>query len=308
MSYVPIYSEVQEEIVSVTLNFSNYVTQKKFKNMIKVDTFYFALKTNVAEIKNKVDSIDLAKIDSIDEIQGKNYVEDSYLYLNQKYEYFEVDKTDTQKLLPWQSAGISNEKLIPIKDTNSSSLLFEKTKLYLKIGSFKFLAQGKIYNHDKIVNIYIVYLMLNITDANGADSMKYGLFGATGYDTNNKLVDYDVGFGTQKYTHDDGKEAGNLVILGVNSNALVLGKGSIKIITNDSIAVQAKEKLKTNCTIPNKKIFLSVHYDATDDNSESFLFVNGVQKCKFKADKNEKCCQKIKSRNYFRQSSFTLQS
>ena len=27
--------------------------------------------------------------------------------------------------------------------------------------------------------------------------MKYGLFGATGYDTNNKLVGYGVGFGTQ---------------------------------------------------------------------------------------------------------------
>ena len=30
-------------------------------------------------------------------LQGKNYIEDSYLYLNQKYKYFEVDKADTQK-------------------------------------------------------------------------------------------------------------------------------------------------------------------------------------------------------------------
>ena len=30
MSYVPTYSEVKEEIVSVTLNLSNYVTQKEF--------------------------------------------------------------------------------------------------------------------------------------------------------------------------------------------------------------------------------------------------------------------------------------
>ena len=93
--------------------------------------------------------------------------------------------------------------------------------------------------------------------------------------------------GTQKYTHDDGKEARNLVILGTNSNALVLGKGSIKIRTNDSIAAQAKDKLKTNCTIPNKKFALSLHYDATNDNSESFLFINGVEQYKFKADKNE---------------------
>ena len=47
--------------------------------------------------------------------------------------------------------------------------------------------------------------MPDITDAKGSDLLKYGLFGATGYDTNNKLVDYDVGFGTQKCTQDDGK-------------------------------------------------------------------------------------------------------
>ena len=54
--------------------------------------------------------------------------------------------------------------------------------------------------------------------------MKYSLFGATGYDTNKKLVGYGIGSGTQKYTHDDGKEARNLVILGTSPNTLVLGK------------------------------------------------------------------------------------
>ena len=107
-----------------------------------------------------------------------------------------MSKSDAHKLLSWQSAGISNEKLTPIKDTNSPSLLFEKTKPYLKISSFKFLAQRKIYNHETIVNVYIFYLMLNITDAKGSDLMKYGLFGAAGYDSNNKLVSYGVGLGT----------------------------------------------------------------------------------------------------------------
>ena len=69
------------------------------------------------------------KINGIDELQGKNYIEDRYLYHNQKYKYFKHDKTDTQKLLSSQSAGISNEKLTPIKDTSSPSLLFEKTAI-----------------------------------------------------------------------------------------------------------------------------------------------------------------------------------
>ena len=135
--------------------------------------------------------------------------------------------------------------------------------------------------------------MPNITDAKRTDLMRYGLFGATGYYTNNKLVGYGIGFGTQKYTYHDGKEARNLVILGTSPNTLVLGKGNIKIATNDSAAVQAKCKLKANCTIPNKKFVLSVHYDATDDNSESFLFVNGVQQYKLKADKNEIVARKL---------------
>ena len=138
--------------------------------------------------------------------------------------------------------------------------------------------------------------MPDITDAKGSDLMKYGLFGATGYDTNNKLVCYGLGFGTQKDTHDDGENARNLVILGTtssSSNALVLGKGSMKIKTNDSVSVQAKDKLKTNCTITNKKFLLSVHYDTTDDSSESSLFINGIEQYKFKADKNEIVARKL---------------
>ena len=139
--------------------------------------------------------------------------------------------------------------------------------------------------------------MPDITDVKGSDLLKYGLFGATGYDTNNKLLDYGVGFGTQKYTHDGGKEARNLVILGASPNALVLGKGSIKVTTNYSTDIQAKGKLKTNCIIPNKKFLLSVHYDATHDNSESFLFLNGVQQYKFKVNKNEIVARKLNLRS-----------
>ena len=38
---------------------------------------------------------------------------------------------------------------------------------------------------------------------------------------------------------------------------------------------------------------MSVHYDATYDNSESFLVINGVQQYKFKADKNEIVARKL---------------
>ena len=58
--------------------------------MTRVDTCDFALKTNVAEIKKKVDDIDVDKIDFIDELQGKSFVEDSYLYFKPEYKYFKI--------------------------------------------------------------------------------------------------------------------------------------------------------------------------------------------------------------------------
>ena len=38
---------------------------------------------------------------------------------------------------------------------------------------------------------------------------------------------------------------------------------------------------------------MSVHYNATDDNSESFLFINSVKQYKFKADKNKIVARKL---------------
>ena len=60
------YPTAKNETVSVKLNLSNYVTQKELKDLTKVDTSNFTLKTNVAEIKKKIDDIGVDKINSID--------------------------------------------------------------------------------------------------------------------------------------------------------------------------------------------------------------------------------------------------
>ena len=123
MSYVPTYSEAEEEIVSVVLNLSNYVTQKEFKSLTKLDTSDFALKTNVAEIKKKVDGIDAAKINSIDEHQGKNLFEQNYLLFKSAYKYFKIITESTKNIdyaYYWQSDGLMNSKISAIgTDTNN---------------------------------------------------------------------------------------------------------------------------------------------------------------------------------------------
>ena len=135
-----------------------YVTQEEFKNLAKGDTSDFALKTNVAEIKSRVDDIDVNKINIIGEIQEKNYVENSYLYFNQEYEYFEVDETNPHKLLSLRSAGISNEKLEPSEDKNAPKILYDKIWASVKIESSKFLAQKKISQPpNNIINIYMLF-------------------------------------------------------------------------------------------------------------------------------------------------------
>ena len=50
-----------------------------------------------------------------------------------------------------------------------------------------------------------------------------------------------------------------------------------------------------------------MNYDFTDDNSECFLFVNGVQRYKFKADKNEIVARKL-NLGSISDNCFTLQS
>ena len=64
-------------------------------------------------------------------------------------------------------------------------------------------------------------------------------------------------------TSDDDKTTENSI--------LFLGKGSISITSTETI--KAKDELKTNCTITNKKFVLPLHYNG--DNS--YLFVNSIQ-------------------------------
>ena len=56
------------------------------------------MKTNVAEIKKKVDDIDVDIIDLIDELQGKNLFERNYLLFKSAYKYFKIvtDSTYTK--------------------------------------------------------------------------------------------------------------------------------------------------------------------------------------------------------------------
>ena len=172
------------------------------------------MKTNVAEIKKKVDDINVDKIDFIDELQGKKFVEDIYLYFKPEYRYFK--NTGIKSALSWKSIGLSNEKLKSIQDDNFPELGYDKERTYLNFKN-DVLAQEKItYTHDHILNLYIIYSLPYITYESAPDTIGQCLFGVTDYH-NKKWSGYGVTFGKQHYLHkDSGKNANNLIILGVD--------------------------------------------------------------------------------------------
>ena len=82
-----------------------------------------------------------------------------------------------------------------------------------------------------------------------------------------KWSGYGLAFGIKDYLHKkSGKNAKNLIILGADTSdddkttensIIVLGKGSVSITRTETI--EAKEEIKTNCTITNKKFVLLLH-------------------------------------------------
>ena len=208
--YFPTYFTGRNEIVDVKLN---YVTQEKFKNLTKVDTSDFVLKTNVAETKSRVNDIDVDKINIIDELQGKNFAEDSYLFFEPDYRYIET--TGIKSVLSWKSTGLFDEKIKSIEDDYSPELGLNKLRICLNFRN-DVLAQEKVtYTHEHIVNLYIVYSISDITYASAPDIMKYCLFGSTIYNKK-KWSGYGVAFGKQPYIHKDSKKAKNFIILGAD--------------------------------------------------------------------------------------------
>ena len=171
--YFPTNS-VNSKSIKIKLDLSNLKTDLKNSN---ADTSTFALKSNLADLKSRVDKIDFNKINDIDALQGKNLVEDSYLFFEPEHRYFELSGIYMDDVLSWRSTGLSDEEIKPTKDSFSPKLSFKGEKISLKFNS-SILAQEKIsYTHGSIVNTYLVYSLSNIAILTDSDSIAECLFG-----------------------------------------------------------------------------------------------------------------------------------
>ena len=152
-----------------------------------------------------------------------------------------------------------------------------------------------IYPVKSVVNIYIVYILDPISNTRNTDfTAQNCLFGPVKLTKDANTSNYQYkGYGM---SFDEGSEFSiRNIVKGRNeiifccdmsftshstnktNNIYVLGKDFIQGINGTTI--YAEKIYKTNFTAPNKKFVLSLHYNGKD----SYLFVNGSQELKFKA-------------------------
>ena len=137
-----------------------------------------SLGRNVTQNKTKhlLVENELKKLKSFDSSYyiGKSYFEENgtpnYLIFQLLNKYFKVGDGNFYYVLSWISKGLSNESIKPPTTSDNSltpilNYYGTKTKVYFDRACLK---QNKVtFNHGKIVNIYIVYEIIRISNING---------------------------------------------------------------------------------------------------------------------------------------------
>ena len=152
-----------------------------------------------------------------------------------------------------------------------------------------------IYNHKKIVNIYIVYELRQNYSISSYPTLQNCCFGAVSVTKNAdndidkyKYSGYGIGFDRHGKFSVGNVFGKNCIIFGVDMRSsvhvdnnkkdiLILGKGATQGL--DSTTLTAEKLYKINFTEKNKKLCLSLHHNGAN----SYLFVNGTEIHEFTA-------------------------
>ena len=205
---------------------------------------------------------------------------------------------NTLSVLSWQSKGLSAENIDPPTTSLSPSINYIGTKIRVKITGSCLKQSNKLtYTHGKVVNIYIVYELGASSSHVNDPTLKNCLFGAVTL-TKNADIDkygysgYGIGFDRRSsFSFPGGGFGQNVLIFGVDMSSsahidnkkkdiLVLGKGPTQGLEH---TLTAEKMYLINFTVTKKKFCLSLHYSGAN----SYLFLNGTEIYKFKADDSE---------------------
>ena len=160
------------------------------------------------------------------------------------------------------------------------------------------LKQNKItYSHGKMVNIYIIYDLKSTLNYNADFTLENYLSGAVKLTKNADVYKYKyfghgIGFdGKGVFSHPTGSFGNNARIFGVDTSSsvqidnkkdiLIPGKGPTQGLGEHSLT--AEKMYSINFSATKRRFCLSLHYNGAN----SYLFVNGVEVIKFKANDSE---------------------
>ena len=201
--------------------------------------------------------------------------------------------------LSWTFKGWSIESIKPPTTPNNNltpNLYYQGTKTIVSFPG-ACLRQDKVtFNHGKIVNIYIVYKLIKLSNIykNNNLTIENALFGAVSL-TKNADVDkykysgYGIAFDRKgSFSFPGGGYGQNVTIFGADMNSsphidnkgkdiLILGIGPTQGLGEHSLT--AEKMYSINFTKDNTKFCLSLHYNGAN----SYLFVNGTEIINFKA-------------------------
>ena len=204
------------------------------------------------------------------------------------------------RVLSWQSKGISNESIKPLTTSNNSlnpRLSYNDTKIKVQ-STGSCLKQPKFtFTHKKVVNIYIVYELGASSSHDSDPTIINCLFGSVTLTKNadienNKYSGYGIGFDRRSSFSFTGDGFGqNVLIFGADMSTsihidnkkkdiLVLGRGPAQRLES---TLTAEKMYSINFTVTKKKFCLSLHYNG----GNSYLFVNGTEIIKFKTKDSE---------------------
>ena len=220
---------------------------------------------------NKLQSYDLSYF------KGKQYFDEgsgkqNYLVFLPMEKYFNLNSVVgvTDRVLSWQSKGLSNESIKPPTTSNNSlnpGLGYNNTKIKVQFtGSC--LKQPKFtFTHQKAVNIYIVYELGASSSHSSDPTIKNCLFGAVTLTKNAdtekyKYSGYGIGFDRRSsFSFPSGRFGQNVLIFGADmsysihidnkkKDILVLGRGPTQRLES---TLTAGKMYPINCTVTKKK-------------------------------------------------------
>ena len=265
-------------------------------------------KKNSTDIPNAKTSLENNK-SVIDDLEREaSFFSGSYYFNQQSYLIYEPKpfsfKQTSAEIKDWKSAGIDNYSLDTglrgvVNISGDYPYVFKGNRMSVIFSGNYGKESKSIYPLKSLINIYIVYSLDPESNARNTDfAAQSYLFGAVKITkevntSNYKYVGYGICFDEgSNFSIGNITNGKNVIILGCDAsssslannkknNIIALGKDFIQGLTTTGTGntIYVEKIYKTNMTEPNKKFVLSLHYNGDD----SYLFVNGVEQLKFKA-------------------------